>query len=86
MTENGIRSNTINKRIGEHLSVEQMHCLTSIPAFGLSEHSIREAQQSIASAYLGRARKLCELCEVNWPSELELATRKLLQRELKMGW
>jgi len=86
LAENGIRSDMISKHIGGHLSVEQMHCLTSIPAFGLSDLSIRKAQQSIATAYLGRARKLSESCEAPWPTELEEATKELLNRELQMAW
>lgn len=54
LAENGIRTETVNKRIGQHLSEEQMQCLQGVPAFGLSELSIREAQQSMATAYLHR--------------------------------
>ena len=86
LAENGIRSDTISKRIGGHLSVEQMNCLTSIPAIGLSDRSVRKAQQSIATAYLGRARKLSEACQAPWPTELEEATKELLNRELQMAW
>ncbi|WP_121678470.1 aminoglycoside 6-adenylyltransferase [Cryobacterium sp. LW097] len=86
LAENGIRSDMVSKRIGGHLSVEQMRCLTSIPAFGLSELSLRNAQRCIASAYLGRARKLSETCEAPWPTELEQATKELLNRELQMIW
>jgi len=86
LAENGIRSDTVSKRIGDHLSIEQMRCLASIPAFGLSVLSIREAQQCIATSYLGRARKLSETCQAPWPTELEQATKELLARELQMTW
>lgn len=86
LAENGIRSETVNKRIGRHLSDEQMQCLQGVPVFGVSELSIREAQQSLATAYLGRARKLAEECEAAWPLELEQATKQLLHRELQMAW
>lgn len=86
LAEKGIRSETINKRIGRHLSDEQMQCLQAVPAFGLSEVGIREAQQSMATAYLGRARKLAEECGAAWPLELEQATKHLWHRELQMAW
>lgn len=86
LAENGIRSGTVIKRIGRHLSDDQMQCLQAIPAFGFSKLSIREAQQSIATAYLGRARKLAEECAAAWPLELEHATKELLHRELQMAW
>lgn len=86
LAENGIRSETINKRIDRHLSDEQMQCLRGVNAFGLSEASIREAQQTMATAYLGRARKLAKECKAAWPLELEQATKHLLHRELQMAW
>ena len=86
LAENGIRSETVNKRIGQHLSDEQKQCLQGVPAFGLSELSLRDAQQSMANVYLSRARKLAEECEAAWPLELEQATKQLLHRELQMAW
>ena len=86
LAENGIQTGTINKRIGQHLNDEQMQCLQGVPAFGLSELSIREAQQKPAGDYLARARKLAEKCGATWPLELEEATKHLWHRELRMAW
>lgn len=86
LAENGIRSETVNKRIGHYLSKKQLQCLQEVPAFGFSELSIREAQQSMATVYLGRARMLAEECAASWPSELEQATKELLHRELQIVW
>lgn len=86
LAENGVPNESISKRIGQHLSDDQIQCLQSVPAFGLSEIGLREAQQSIAAVYLGRARKLAENCAATWPLELEQATRRLLRDELQMSW
>lgn len=86
LAENGIQSEIIIKRAGWHLNEEQMQCLGCIPAFSLSEPSIREAQQTLAVVYLSRARKLAVECEADWPTELEQATKQLLHRELQMVW
>lgn len=86
LAENGIQSGTINKRIGDQLSDEQMQCLQGVPPFGLGELSLRDAQQNLAAAYLGRARKLAEKCGAAWPVELEEATKDLWHRELQMAW
>ncbi|MBT8162558.1 MULTISPECIES: aminoglycoside 6-adenylyltransferase [Arthrobacter] len=86
LAENGIQSGTLNKRIGQHLSDEQVHCLQEIPVFGFSELSIRDAQQKLAAVYLARARKLAEECGAAWPIELEQATKNLWHRELMMSW
>jgi predicted nucleotidyltransferase len=86
LAENGVPNESVSKRIGQHLSDEQTYCLQGIPAFGLSEISLREAQQSIAAVYLGRARKLAEKCAATWPLELEQATKRLLRDELQMSW
>lgn len=86
LAENGIRTEMVNKRIGRHLSEEQMHCLQGVPAFGLSELSVREAQQSMATAYFHRARTLAAECGATWPLELEQVTKHLWHRELQMSW
>ena len=82
LAENGIRADPGEKRIARHLNEEQKDSLQRLPAIGLTERDLREAQQALAVEYLTRARRLADVCGAVWPAELEQAAKQLWLREL----
>jgi predicted nucleotidyltransferase len=82
LAENGILNETGAKRVARHLTTEQQDCLERLPAIGLTEIGLREAQRTLAVEYLARARRLADVCHAVWPTELELAATRLWRHEL----
>jgi predicted nucleotidyltransferase len=82
LAENGIPNETGAKRVARHLTTEQQDCLERLPAIGLTEIGLREAQRTLALEYLTRARRLAEACTAVWPAELERAAKQLWLHEL----
>ncbi|MBT2549003.1 aminoglycoside 6-adenylyltransferase [Arthrobacter sp. ISL-65] len=82
LAENGILNETGAKRVARHLTTEQQDCLERLPAIGLTEIGLREAQRTLAVEYLTRARRLADVCHAIWPTELELAATRLWRHEL----
>ncbi|MDQ0616864.1 aminoglycoside 6-adenylyltransferase [Arthrobacter globiformis] len=84
LAENGIVIGTGAKRIARHLTREQQDCLARLPAIGLTETGLREAQRALAAEYLVRARQLADVCHAAWPAELERAAKRLWRHELEI--
>lgn len=82
LAENGIKVETASKRLTGNLTEEQLECLQHLPALALNESRQREALRAIAAVYLTRAQRLATKCRKDWPTGLELATKRLWSEEL----
>ncbi|MEA5455486.1 aminoglycoside 6-adenylyltransferase [Sinomonas sp. JGH33] len=86
LAENGIEAEAGAKRTTRHLNAEQKDCLRSLPAIGVSDASLLQAQKAIVADYLRRAYQLARSCHADWPNELELATKNLWACELAINF
>jgi hypothetical protein len=77
LAENGERAVTGAKRLNEKLTAGQRALVESLPPIAATRDAVIAAHLAIADAFLPRARPLA----VNWPAELEAATRAYLVRE-----
>lgn len=82
LAENGFRTEAASKRLTGQLSEEQVMCLQHLPALALDERRQRQALRAIATVYLTRAQRLATKCRKDWPTDLELATKRLWSEEL----
>lgn len=73
LAENGIQSETINKRVGEHLSNEEMQCLPGVPLLGSPSSAFGKRSRAWQPpTWAGRASSLKRLelpgrWSSNWP-------------------
>ena len=66
------------------LPAESLEALSQIPVAHPEPQSVIDAHVAVARAFLPRARALSRRWDVEWPSEMEEATRQHLRRELNV--
>ena len=67
------------------LPAESLEALNQLPMAHPEPQSLIDAHVAVARAFLPRARALSRRWDVEWPSEMEEATRQHLRRELNVA-